>query len=641
MLKQICGVGLADNIKIELTNRLYKGTSHVIASTFACIITTLIELLNYPTLSSWILFLLTIGASTFRLVLFPLYHVRAKRSVLTAAASEFWSKAFCLGAMLLAFCVMLGIIQAFHDNEIDEQTTLFVLSLGMSAGTAMRMAVQPWVGITTSLIVLPVLSYCNIAVGDEHHMMLGFFAIIYIVVVIVNIVHGYAEFIESIKSTQEVERLASHDKLTGLLNRLGFGHAFSQARVRSIARKTLFSLLLIDLDRFKAINDIYGHGAGDALLVEVGLCLRELAAGQAIIARLGGDEFAIIKEAGASDAAHLASKVVERLQRRFRIDGKNLEIGSSIGVTCCADTDNITMDEMLKTADFALYKAKNGGRNQYIVFDPQMLEEILDKHRLEVSLNNALENGELSVVYQPLVEVGSHKITGVEAFVRWNHPEMGAIPPSTFIPIAEDLGIIGGIGSFVLETACREVSTWNSDVTLAVNVSPLQFAHGDLPDKVFRILAKTNFAASRLELEITEGVLLDAHGKSKVGLEALRACGVRISLDDFGAGWASIGYLWRYTFDKIKIDQSFVVACASDNKAAAIVRGIISLAHGLELPVVAEGVETTEQVSLLYDMGCSQMQGYLFGKPVSGADAKLLVQARRANTYLKLVENIA
>lgn len=412
-----------------------------------------------------------------------------------------------------------------------------------------------------------------------------------------------------------VAHIAAHDPLTGAGNRLAFTQILDAA-LRDASEVTPVAMLCLDLDRFKAVNDVHGHPAGDAALVEAARRIRSCLDDDGFLARLGGDEFAIIQRRGVQPMAAglLAEAIIEALREPVQIGDLAVHIGSSIGIAVYPSNAG-EAEDLHKKADLALYRAKAEGRGVYRFFDGIMGQQLLHRRRLETDLRRAIENGELHLHYQPQACLETRGITGFEALVRWRHPEFGEISPSEFIPLAEENGLIPGIGEFVLRRACAEAARWSQPLKIAVNISPAQIAHGDMAATVERILKETGLNADRLELEVTEGVLLHSSDKAVATLRDLQALGVRIAMDDFGTGYSSLSYFRTFPFDKVKIDQSFVRGLTESREAMAIVKAIIGLGKGLGMSIIAEGVETQEQLRLLHAEGCHKVQGYLIGRP--------------------------
>jgi diguanylate cyclase (GGDEF)-like protein/PAS domain S-box-containing protein len=411
-----------------------------------------------------------------------------------------------------------------------------------------------------------------------------------------------------------IEHMAHHDVLTDLPNRAAFAERLARAIEAARENEESFAVLSVDLDRFKEVNDTFGHAIGDDLLRELAgqLCVL---AGEAYLARLGGDEFCIISPTG--DQPALAESIAERLHSGVAIDrklnGQHLRIGVSIGIAIFpADGPDATA--LLNNADAALYRAKAAGRGKTRFFEIEMGNRLRERRVLQHELSSAIERNELRLHYQPLAKINGG-VVGFEALVRWHNPVRGMVSPATFIPVAEESGLIMRIGEWVLREACREAAGWAHPLQIAVNLSPIQFRHGDLPGLVHAVLLETGLAPRRLELEITEGVMIEDFGRSLSILRRLKALGVCIAMDDFGTGYSSLSYLQSFPFDKIKIDQSFISNVKSNPQSAAIVRAVIGLAHGLNLPVLAEGVETKDQLEFLAAESCNEVQGYLIGRP--------------------------
>ncbi|HEY8580715.1 MAG TPA: EAL domain-containing protein [Beijerinckiaceae bacterium] len=418
--------------------------------------------------------------------------------------------------------------------------------------------------------------------------------------------------------------MAAHDPLTGLANRKTLNDRLHAALARPGAA---CAALCLDLDHFKSVNDGLGHAVGDALLREVAARIRESLPADALAARLGGDEFAVIApSADVSHVALMADRVSESLHQPFMIDGQSLTIGASIGVAI-APADGTCADDLLRNADTALYRAKGAERGSVCFFEPGMDAQLHMRRRLEADLRQALRTDAFDLVYQPIFAVCGREPVACEALIRWDHPERGRISPSDFSPIAEETGLIDEIGAWALRRACAEAAHWPEHVTLAVNVSPTQFRRGNLAFAVVAALAESGLPARRLELEITETVMLQSTKVTTGTLERLRALGVRIAMDDFGTGASSLGYLRSFPFDKIKIDQSFIQSLHENRESLAIVRAVTSLAQSLGMSTTAEGVETPEQAEALAREGCDFLQGYLLGRPQSAAQIRELLSA--------------
>jgi diguanylate cyclase (GGDEF)-like protein len=375
-------------------------------------------------------------------------------------------------------------------------------------------------------------------------------------------------------------------------------------------------VLCIDLDHFKAVNDSLGHPIGDDLLKQAADRLRRCVRETDFIARTGGDEFAIIQlgEAEPAGATSLATRIIEALSAPYEIGGHPVTLGASIGIAV-APSDGTEVDELIKHADMALYRAKSEGRGIYRFFEPEMDKQMHDRWQLQLDLRNALNRGEFELYYQPILDLSSNEVRGLEALIRWNHPKRGQIAPIEFIPLAEETGLIVQIGEWVLRQACAEAMRWPDHVEIAVNVSPIQFKNAGLVKTVFSALTAAGLPAKRLELEITETILLQDSADTLATLHQLRALGVRIAMDDFGTGYASLSYFRSFPFDKIKIDRSFIQGLGEGNSSLAILRAIASLADNLSIVSTAEGVETEEQLAKIRIEGITQVQGFLVSPP--------------------------
>ncbi|HEV7255903.1 MAG TPA: EAL domain-containing protein [Mesorhizobium sp.] len=409
--------------------------------------------------------------------------------------------------------------------------------------------------------------------------------------------------------------LAHYDALTGLPNRLLFREELDRAVARAHRGETV-SVLCLDLDHFKSVNDTLGHPIGDALLKAVAGRLSDCLRSSDTVARLGGDEFAVVQAGIASpeDATALAQRLIGALGMPYDLEGHQIIVGTSVGIAL-SPSDSIDVDQLLKCADMALYRAKADGRGTYRFFEAEMDAKMQSRRALEMALRKALQNDEFEVFYQPLVEAKSEQITGFEALLRWKQTERGYVPPSEFIPLAEEIGLIGRIGAWVLRQACCEAAKWPEHLKIAVNLSPVQFKGQALVLDVTSALGAAGLSPHRLELEVTETVMLQDTETTLGILHLLRELGVRISMDDFGTGYSSLSYLRKFPFDKIKIDQSFIRDLSDKADSAAIVRAVTTLSSDLGISTTAEGVETQEQFDRLRKEGCTEVQGYLFSRP--------------------------
>jgi diguanylate cyclase (GGDEF)-like protein len=419
--------------------------------------------------------------------------------------------------------------------------------------------------------------------------------------------------------------------LTNLPNRTLFRDQLEKG-LRLSRRDERLAVLCLDLDHFKDINDSLGHPVGDALLVEVATRLSDCVGDRGTVARLGGDEFAVVQTGagGPSEVSMLAQQLVERLAAPYdEVDGHQLSIGVSIGISMSPE-DGSDPDELLKMADLALYRAKADGRGTYRFFETGMDARAQARRLMERDLRTALLKDEFEVYYQPIRDIARNRLVAFEALVRWNHPIRGIIAPDNFIPLAEETGLIVPLGESVLRKACADATGWPDDVTVAVNLSPIQFKGATLTSTVKSALEDSGLPARRLELEITESVLLQNSESTLATLHDLRRSGIRISLDDFGTGYSSLSYLRSFPFDKIKIDRSFVKDLATREDSMAIVRAVTGIGRSLGIVTTAEGVETEAQFDLLSREGCTQAQGYLFSKPRPASEVDAMLDRQRS-----------
>ena len=426
----------------------------------------------------------------------------------------------------------------------------------------------------------------------------------------------------------ELRRISRTDPLTGLPNRVLFQERLEGALAR-IGYGERVALLYIDIDGFKSVNDSLGHRIGDELLKSVAVSLSDCLDEKDIIARLGGDEFVVVQTAvkRSEDVTALVTCIYQSIREPHECLGHLVTTDASIGIAF-ASQDGIDVEQLLKNADLAMYSAKEAGRRTYRFFEPEMEVRMKARRSLEIDLRQAIIEGGFEVYYQPIIDLQSNRISGCEALLRWHHPQRGMISPTEFIPVAEETGLINQLGEWVLTTACMEAATWPDHIKLAVNVSPVQFRSDTLALKVVAALAASGLSANRLELEITEAVLIRDDDAALTILHQLRALGIRIALDDFGTGYSSLSYLQRFPFDKIKIDRCFIKDIAESSGAPCIVQAVVSIATTRHITTTAEGVETEQQREILRGLGCTEMQGYLFSPAKPAAELKRLFFSR-------------
>jgi diguanylate cyclase (GGDEF)-like protein len=432
-------------------------------------------------------------------------------------------------------------------------------------------------------------------------------------------------------TNRRVLELAQTDILTGLPNRASFLEQLEG--VNSCGRGGAFSILMLDLDRFKNVNDSLGHAAGDALLQQVAHRLKSTLRGTDVLARFGGDEFAVVQaecddqRAGSID---LATRISKLIAEPFLLPGHRVEIGTSIGIAMAPEHGS-DQEQLLKKADLAMYRSKSAGRNCYTLYDEAMTAELEARNTLEGDLRDAIARCQFEVHYQPFFDLKTGYRKGVEALVRWRHPIRGLIPPDQFIPLAEESGLIVPLGEWVLRRACDDAASWPADIKVAVNLSPVQFKQAELFDVIKSALRNSGLPPERLEIEITESVLLESAVENHAFIEKLKSIGIALALDDFGTGYSSLRCLTAFPFDKIKIDKSFIGSLMKNCKSSAIVSSIVTLARGLDISITAEGVETREQIERLRTLGVHFAQGYLLGRPVPINELESQIRSDRSH----------
>jgi diguanylate cyclase (GGDEF)-like protein len=542
-----------------------------------------------------------------------------------------WRNWFLLGALCSGLLWGAAAALLFPAHSLPHQVFLSFVIAGMVAG-----AVATTAPIMTAFLafavpaVVPMVLQFLLGEGLLHFPM-SFMSLLFGAAMLTVARQVNATIAESLRVSQRNAQLAHFDSLTGLPNRIMFSQSLEQALRRAQRNASALALLFIDVDRFKHINDALGHDAGDQLLREVARRMRASLRAADLVARFGGDEFIVVLEdlPDSAYAGAVAAKLLEALAEPVRMDGREFHVTASIGIATCP-RDAADARTLQKNADVAMFRAKAQGRNGYCFYSPQGDAHSLERLTLEAQLKRALERGELALHYQPKQDIATGRITGVEALLRWKHPELGLVPPSQFIPLAEETGLIVPIGEWVLRTACEQVATLplyahGERLRVAVNLSARQFADDGLVELVERILAQTGLQSAALELEITETLIMHSPERTTRLLRALREMGVKLAMDDFGTGYSSLAHLKRFPVDSIKIDRSFIHGVPGDADGESITQAVIAMAHSLRLRAIAEGVETAQQLEFLRTHGCDEIQGYFFSKPLPYAGLKTLL----------------
>jgi diguanylate cyclase (GGDEF)-like protein len=527
-----------------------------------------------------------------------------------------WTYAALLGAMAL-----LTLLRS--DNALYHLLAA-VLTTGYAAGICGRNAGRPVIAIGQLALASAPMSIGLFLSGDPLRWVLGGVNCAFIVGMVDITLQTYSAILKAMSATLEqksltdrFERLARYDAMTGLENRGAFQERLQAelAAVQSGEHGEL-AVLWVDLDRFKEINDSLGHPTGDGVLCTVARQLSSIVEGRGSVARFGGDEFVLLARGTKPYfAEELAREVMRGLVVPMTIEGASIQVTGSIGAAV-APGHGTEADILLQHADMALYHAKANGRNDFCLFEAKMQEEFQKKRRLEAALKEAIEKGELEVYYQPIVDLKSKKVTCCEALLRWHHPELGMVSPAVFIPLAESTGLISPISHWVLYQACAAAAKWPEDVSIAVNMSPALLKDLHLSHMILSALYRSGLAARRLELEITESVLLEENPQSNSLIREFQRIGLKLSIDDFGTGYSSLTYLKKYRFDKIKIDTTFIADVTKSREARAIIHALVSLAAELDMEIVAEGIETETQLGYVTGAGCTAAQGFFLGRPV-------------------------
>jgi diguanylate cyclase (GGDEF)-like protein len=543
---------------------------------------------------------------------------------------------FEIGAFSYALAVGVLCALTIHlDAPIAAQLTTVSVAMCYGVGIAARNAGRPAIAIGQLLLSMgpPTLAFA--LKSDVAYKVLAFSVVMTILAMVMITLNVFRVLRNSIAAAETSARLAEKmqvlarsDVVTGLLNRAGLNHHLLE-RLPNLPPEKKFALFWMDLDRFKEVNDSLGHQTGDKLLAEVAGRLRAITPENATVARFGGDEFIVACEASdRRDVEKLANHMMEEISRPIRVDDNRLEIACSMGIALLPDY-GLDLDTLMQGADLALYRSKVNGRKQLTFFDPSMTRNLVRRREIEAELRLALQRDELSIFFQPLVDLETGRIRSFEALVRWFHPEKGELRPDEFIPVAEETGAIITLGNWITAQAAKAAAQWPEDVTIAVNLSPLQIKAPGAALGILSALRDARLAPSRLELEITETVLLDHSENTENFIAELAEAGVRFALDDFGTGYSSLGYLNKYPFSKIKVDRSFVSGINQGKKSDAIIRAVSGMGATLGMEIVAEGLETVEQVRAVSEAGCTLGQGYYFSRPVPDYLAAMLLAKER------------
>ncbi len=530
--------------------------------------------------------------------------------------------ALCYSALLGTF----GLLTLLNTSDGVLQLLAVTTTIGYAAGIAGRNAGRPWIALAQLCCASLPLAVGLIVSFDLLKIVLAVVIVLFVVAMMDITLQTYSVILKATLASREKAALAEHhaaiarrDDLTGVANRTAFRERF-EARLRALdGGSQWLAIHWIDLDRFKEINDSFGHLAGNALLVCIAGRLNEAFGSAGIVARLGGDEFAVVCEIEHRDAANsIGHRIIELVERPVDHDGRLLRVGASLGIAI-APADGADADTLLKNADLALYRAKDTGRGRMCFYEPLMDEKVQRSRDLALELTGALERGEFHVMYQPIFDLAGERVLSCEALLRWTNRRHGPISPAEFIPIAEDNGLIVAIGGWVIREACKAASEWPGDVQIAVNLSPIQLRSANLPMVIMGALAASGLPAERLELEVTESVLLDDIDASLAALNAINRLNVRTTLDDFGTGYSSLSYLTKFPFQTLKIDRSFITDLDQSPASVAIVQTVIELAAKLGMRTVAEGIETQAQLDQLRRTRCDAVQGFLLARPISAS----------------------
>ena len=539
---------------------------------------------------------------------------------------------FEIGAFTYSgMCGLIAAQSVMFDAPSSVQMLTVANAIGYGVAMASRNAGRPPIAIGQLVLSTgPVIFACAISADTSLHILalttaLLLPAMISISASIFQVMRSSIAAAEtSARLADRMQLLARTDVVTGLYNRAGLNHHLVERLMRLPPGRKV-GLFWLDLDRFKEVNDTLGHPVGDRVLSEIATRLRSCSPADSILSRFGGDEFIIVCETeGRADLERMATELLLEIVRPIRIDGDRLEIHSSVGIACMPD-DGHDIDTLMQSADLALYRSKVDGRNRFSFFDPSMTRDLVRRREIEAELRSAIAREELSIFFQPIVDLGTGRIRSFEALVRWFHPEKGELRPDEFIPVAEETGLIITLGNWITAQAAKAAAQWPDDVTLCVNLSPLQIRAPGAALGILAAIREAGLPPSRLELEVTESVFLEANHTTEVFMEQLTSAGVRFALDDFGTGYSSLGYLHKYPFSKIKVDRSFVSGINVGKKSEAIIRAVAEMGTTLDMQIVAEGLETVEQVRAVRAAGCTLGQGFYFSRAVPDYLAAMLL----------------
>jgi diguanylate cyclase (GGDEF)-like protein len=615
-------------LHLELVDALYSAPKSIVGATLAALTVTAITLkLSGDLTYAWIFCgFLAVGIARTALMMHfrRSHHGREDR-----AATARWERRALLGAW--AFACLVGLTGAYSVTVHSGGNIELLINscvMGYIAGISSRNGSRPIISIgQVSLTAFP-FAIALFARGDLVHAVLGSFIVVLFLSIIVICRAVFDNIVSRHNAFRKVELIARRDNLTNLWNRSGLIELLEQRLAAAAKTGEIVAFILIDLDRFKDVNDTFGHQFGDVVLKEVGERLKSVARAGDEVARIGGDEFVLMVACADEDEARaITERVFALLATPLQIGVSQQFCGASIGYAI-APRDGSTLEELFRNADLALYEAKQAGRGQIMRHSPAITDRYDRRVQLEHDLQTALRNGEMKLAYQPIVDPRSGRAICCEALLRWLHPQLGQINPGEFIPIAETSGAIVPIGAWVLEAACSEATHWSNDISVAVNLSPVQFRRGTrLVETVIEALAKSGLPPRRLELEITESVLIEDSATVLAVLENLRKIGIGISLDDFGTGFASLSYLNDFPFSKLKIDRKFSQDIDASPRTAAIIGGIAKTTRDLNIELVAEGIETQNQVESLRRFGINAMQGFLFCRPMPAQELRETIRA--------------